>query len=505
MAPWRSMLSTDLVQSVLESIPDAIVIVDGAGAITFTNRQVRLCFGYEPEELLGRPIDWLLPTLAPADHLGTADGETIAPRPRRMGAQREFSARRKDGSEFPVEVSLNPVYAAGRTLITAVIRNVTEQKHLLRELEMAHAHLQAAHLELKQFVAQAPIPMAMLDHDMRYIVASDRWVTEFGRGCTDLVGMTHYDLYPDLPASWRNAHQRGQTGEFLKCDEELWIHPDGTHAWVRWAVAPWRNKHGEIGGIILLAEDISGANRLVKELQQHVDERTRQMRVLVAELEDTEFRERENLARDLHDDLGQLLPAARIRLLPLKQSADPSVNAAAAAVDALIERANTATRTLAANLAPAALHERGLGAALRTLADDVERTFPIHIEVIESGDPESLTDATRSILCRAARELLINAARHAKSERATVEFEADDGDIVLRVIDDGIGIDLNILVAAATSGSGLATIRKRLRLIGGSFELLSGPGEGTTAILRAPIRDAPPTDTCTPAQRHETT
>ena len=69
MAPWRSMLSTELVQSVLESAPDAIVIVDGTGVIAFTNRQVRISFGYEPDELFGHPVEWLLPTLEAAEHL----------------------------------------------------------------------------------------------------------------------------------------------------------------------------------------------------------------------------------------------------------------------------------------------------------------------------------------------------------------------------------------------------------------------------------------------------
>ena len=496
------MLSTDLVQSVLECAPDALVIVDGTGAIAFTNRQVRISFGYEADELLGRPVEWLLPTLEPAEHFGAAVSAPGAPRARRMGTHRELAARRKDGSEFPVEVSLNPVYAAGHMLIATVIHDVTEQRQLQRELEKAHIHLQSAYLELKQFAAQAPIAMAMFDREMRYIVASDRWVVDFGRGRATLIGLNHYELYPDLPGPWHEAHQRGQAGEFLKRDEELWIRPDGTHSWIRWAVTPWRNDRGEIGGIIILAEDVSG-NKRVKELQQHIDERTTQLRALVAELEDTEFRERENLARDLHDDLGQLLAAARIRLLPLVQSADPAVQATATALDALIARANSATRTLAANLAPAALHERGLGAALHSLAEDVERTFPIHIEVIEFGDPQSLTDVTRSILYRAARELLINAAKHAKSDRATVEFEADGSDIVLRVIDDGIGLDPNVQVTAAPTGSGLATIRQRLRLIGGSFELLSRPGEGTTAVLRAPMREPPRALGRTPPHPHE--
>ena len=117
MAPWRSMLSTDLVQTVLECAPDAIVIIDGTGAIAFTNRQVRTVFGYEPEELLGHPVEWLLPSLQPTDHLEATGSAASAPRARRMGTQRELAARRKDGSEFPVEVSLNPVYAADRTLI----------------------------------------------------------------------------------------------------------------------------------------------------------------------------------------------------------------------------------------------------------------------------------------------------------------------------------------------------------------------------------------------------
>ena len=490
MAPWRSMLSTDLVQSVLECAPDAIVIVDGTGAIAFANRQVRIAFGYQPEELLGHPVEWLLPEFDRTTHLGSDEDSPRPARATHESFRQEFTARRKDGSEFPVEVNLSPVYTSGHTLLAAVIRDVTEQRQLQVELQRANSLLRESYHELKQFVVQAPIAIALLDRDMRYVLVNDRWTVQFGKGHESISGLSHYELFPDLPEHWRAAHRKGLAGEIVKADADFWIRNDGTTGWLRWAVAPWRDKQGNIGGIFLLADDVTGSER-IRELERHVRERTAQLHSLVAELETTEFRERESIARDLHDDLGQLLAAARIRLLPLLTHETHIVESAAAAVNELLERASSATRALAAHLAPASLHERGLGSALSSLVEDIERTFPIHIEIVELTGPDHLSDASRSILYRAARELLINAAKHGNSDHATLECESDDAEIILRVIDDGVGFDPSEAALAAQCGSGLASIRRRIRLIGGSLEIHSRPGEGTTVILRAPT-DTPP-------------
>jgi diguanylate cyclase (GGDEF)-like protein/PAS domain S-box-containing protein len=106
-------------------------------------------------------------------------------------------------------------------------------------------------------VEQAPLAIAMFDRNMRYIAVSRRWVSEYGRGRSELVGLSHYDVHPDIPQSWIEVHRRGLAGELIKHDEDLWIQADGSKHWLRWAVSPWRNEQGEIGGITIFAEDIT--------------------------------------------------------------------------------------------------------------------------------------------------------------------------------------------------------------------------------------------------------
>ena len=127
--------------------------------------------------------------------------------------------------------------------------------------EQANQRLESAFRELHTLVCQAPLSMAMLDKQMRYLATSERWLQEFGRQQESLVGRCHYDIHQDIPDRWRDVHRRALAGEFLKCDEELWLHSDGTQQWLGWAVGPWRDQVGEIGGIILFVEDVTPRKR----------------------------------------------------------------------------------------------------------------------------------------------------------------------------------------------------------------------------------------------------
>jgi diguanylate cyclase (GGDEF)-like protein/PAS domain S-box-containing protein len=129
------------------------------------------------------------------------------------------------------------------------------------ELERANQRLQSACSEWRTLVGQAPLSVAMLDCQMRYIATSERWLQEFGRNHESLIGCSHYAINPDIPDRWRDVHRRALAGTFVKCDEELWLHADGTQQWLAWAVSPWRNEAGEIGGIMIIVEDVTPRKR----------------------------------------------------------------------------------------------------------------------------------------------------------------------------------------------------------------------------------------------------
>ena len=230
---------------------------------------------------------------------------------------------------------------------------------------------------------------------------------------------------------------------------------------------------------------------MAEELEKRVAQRTEQLRELAADLEAVEDRERRQIARDLHDDLGQTLAAARIRLTSLCNDDQAEVRATANEVGQLIDRANASIRSLAAQLAPDVLHELGLSAALDWLGEEIGRTFGLNVTIVDDGRPKPLALDARSIIYRAVRELLINVAKHAQTDSAIVEAECVDGRIVVTVSDGGIGFDAASIAAGARRGLGLISVRERLPLIGGTVEFRGIPGEGTVTVLTAPLSPVP--------------
>ena len=169
--------------------------------------------------------------------------------------------------------------------------------------------------------------------------------------------------------------------------------------------------------------ELEAARAMAEELERRVAQRTEQMHVLASDLEAVEDRERRQIARDLHDDLGQTLAAARIRLAILCDDRRADVQSKAREVGALIDAASRSIRSLAAQLAPAVLNELGISAALDWLGEEMERTFSLPVTVVDDGNPKPLNQDARSIVYRAVRELLINVAKHAGTNSATVESE----------------------------------------------------------------------------------
>lgn len=225
------------------------------------------------------------------------------------------------------------------------------------------------------------------------------------------------------------------------------------------------------------------------DLERRVTERTSQLRRVALEATMAEERERHAIARDLHDDLGQMLHVAGIKLGQLaKPLAEGARLALTAELNDIVADASRMVRSLTSQLSPPTLVELGLLPALSWLADEMSRAYGLKVTVrADGGTVPQLDHAQAAILFRAVRELLINVSKHAATDAATVAVRGGGGKLVLAVADEGAGMADWRTALPEGKGFGLASIRERIAFLGGSMDIRTTPERGTTVTLEMPL------------------
>ena len=349
-----------------------------------------------------------------------------------------------------------------------------------QQLQSKVAELETTNNDLKNLLASSQVATLCLDRELRIkwfspaarsvlaLIASDvgRPINVFG---TMLIGET---LVRDARAVLDKLAptQTEVTGEGDR--------------WYLRRTLPYRTDDNGVAGVIVTFLDITES----KLAAQSALKRTKQLRTLAFELTRAEESERQAIARDLHDDLGQVLAVAKIKLAPLlTNGTGAKPDHAVREVNDLIDQAERSVRSLAFQLSPAVLYELGLVPALEWLADEMKKSYGLSVDFTDDGASKPLVHAARAILFRAIRELLINVAKHAGVGVARVAARRTGGELVITVSDAGVGFDPDTEVAQRT-GFGLLSVRERLSFIGGSIDIASMPGDGTLVTLTAPLQ-----------------
>ena len=219
-----------------------------------------------------------------------------------------------------------------------------------------------------------------------------------------------------------------------------------------------------------------------------------QLRSLASELSFTEERERRRMAAYLHDSIAQALAFAKIKLESFMDSTAPSAHdGALAEIHKFINQSIENTQSLTFELSPPVLNELGFEEAVDWLCGQMREQHRLSIAFQNDTQPKPMGDDISLVLFNAVRELLVNAAKHARAEEVTVEISRNGNSVRVVVEDNGNGFDLKKVTARdeKKGGFGLFNIRERLTRMGGDLIITTRPGGGTHVLLKAPLVPLP--------------
>jgi PAS domain S-box-containing protein len=346
-----------------------------------------------------------------------------------------------------------------------------------RNLEAQAALLQSREELLKIFVQSVPAGVAMLDRDMRYLQVSDRWCADYGVDISQILGRSHYELFPDIPQRWKEMHRRALEGETLRVDEDRWDREGGTTAWVRWEIRPWRTPSGIVGGVLIFAEDITRRKQMEEAISG-----------VSGRLIEAQERERGRIARDLHDDICQQLALVSIGLEQVQRTLPDSVSEHRSHVGELRTRImdiSTDVQMMSHELHSAKLSYLGMAVAMKVLCREFGEHHKFEIDFESRDLPRQLPPDVSLCLFRVLQEALHNAAKHSGVKRFEVQLWGASRDVHLTISDLGSGFDTES--AMKGRGLGITSMQERLKLVKGQLTITSQPKRGTTIHARVPL------------------
>lgn len=382
---------------------------------------------------------------------------------------------RRDGSLIWGRLNLSLLSSLASPLVLAMVEDITEQKKAQDALRDQTALLQSREELLTNFVKNVPAGVAMFDRNMRYLQVSDRWCEDYGVESSQILGRSHYDVTPDLPARWKEMHRRGLDGETLRAEEDPWDHESGTQ-WIRWEIRPWWGVESAPGGILLFAEDITQRKRMQEALSD-----------VARKLIEAQEKERARIARELHDDISQELALLSIGIEQLRANS-AEIDRRGLELRRRIDEILRDVQALATDLHPSKLEYLGAVSGMKSWSREFSQRHELELDF--TADVRSSIPLEIGVtFFRVLQEALQNAVKHSGAKRVEVQLREDSNALCLVVRDAGKGFDFE--AASQGKGLGLTSMRERVRLVNGTIRVDS-KADGGTAIEVRVARDTPP-------------
>jgi PAS domain S-box-containing protein len=360
-----------------------------------------------------------------------------------------------------------------------------------RERERIEEALRVSEGRFRTAFAEAAVGVELMTPEGRFLQVNAAYCAMTGYTEDELLktgyqSVTHPD---DLPEYTRLIHRllAGDITSFVM--EKRYNNNVGEVVWHQDSVSLVRDKEGKPLTIIALVEDVTGRKRLEEALRDHAG----RLEAATRRVFEVQEEERRSLARELHDEIGQVLTTISINLQLLRRSCGPEARPRIEDSLGVVQRTIEQVRGLALDLRPSILDDLGLAAALRWLVDRQARRAGLagHFSAPASGPPLHPDVATACF--RVAQEALSNVLRHARARNVWVRLKQDDAGVQLVVRDDGIGFDPREARRRSSRGAslGLLGIRERAEILGGRAVIDSEPGHGTSVLAWFPPTPTP--------------
>ena len=490
-AEQRGVALEGQLASIVEWSEDAIIGKSLDGVIRSWNGGAERIFGYSAAEAVGRPISLIIPE----ERL--AEEDDVMARIRRGEPVPHFETvrRARDGRRVDISLSVSPIRDAQARVIGAskVARDITLHKQAAAEAEHMRSALSTTQARLAAIVDSAMDAVITVDEKQSIVLFNRAAEQVFGVPREQAIGSGLDRL---IPARFRGGHRHhveefgrtGVTSRRMGDVTTLWgLRQDGAEFPIEASISQATESGRHFYTVIL---------RDITLRKQHEDELRRQqqeLRELSARVLEAREEEKTLIARELHDELGQLLTALKMDLSWMRERLDAGPLAEKAGeMNALLDQTVSATRRISANLRPLMLDDLGLADAAAWLVDDFGKRSGIGCSYRQTGDGalDEVSKPVATTMYRALQESLTNIGRHSGARNAWVILGVEGSLVSLEVEDDGRGISPEDVAKARSLG--LKGMRERVAYLGGSFEVARAARGGTRLRLKVPLKSESP-------------